>query len=110
MLRELFKTNLNNSVNIQVAKILCEDEDALDGCIVIALDIHIDIECRDEDHDGLVGDGVHGSGVSHFVSVSALAGVFILWLNIVFHLADFFIYQQRNFFNSICSVVFSTDF
>lgn len=33
MLRELLKANLNNSVNIQVAKIFCEDEDALDGCI-----------------------------------------------------------------------------
>ena len=43
---------------------------------VIALDIHLDIECRDEDHDGLVGNGSHGFGVSYFVLVSALAGVF----------------------------------
>lgn len=49
----------------------------LDGCIRVTLGIHIDIECRDEDHDGLVGDGVQGSGVSHFVSVSALAGGFL---------------------------------
>ena len=33
MLRELLKANLNNSVNVPVTKILCEDEDALDGCI-----------------------------------------------------------------------------
>lgn len=29
---------------------------------------------------------------------------------IVFYLADFFIYQQRNFFNSICPVVSFADF
>ena len=53
------------------------DRTVLDGCIWVTLHIHIDIECLDEDHDGLVGDGVHGSGVSHFVSVSALAGGFL---------------------------------
>lgn len=41
------------------------------------LDIHLDIECRHEDHDGLGGDNGHGSGVSHFVSVSALVGGYL---------------------------------
>lgn len=45
--------------------------------ILEGLDIHLGIECRHEDYDGLVGDGGHGSGVSHFVSVSALAGGFL---------------------------------
>lgn len=40
-------------------------------------DIYIDIKHRDEDYDGLMGDGGHGSGVSHFVSVSALVGGFL---------------------------------
>lgn len=44
---------------------------------MVTPDIHIDIERRDEDYDGLGGDGGHGSGVSHFVSVSALAGGFL---------------------------------
>lgn len=35
------------------------------------------LQTKDEDYDGLVGDGGHSSGVSHFVSVSALAGGFL---------------------------------
>lgn len=31
------------------------DRTVLDGCIGVTLDIHLDIERRDEDHDGLVG-------------------------------------------------------
>ena len=40
-------------------------------------DIHIDIECRDEDHDGLLGDDSHGSRVSSFTSVSVPADGFL---------------------------------
>lgn len=40
-------------------------------------DIHIDIECRDEDHDGLVGDDSHGSRVSSFTSVNVPADGFL---------------------------------
>ena len=76
--------------------------------ILGGLDIHLDIECRHEDHDGLVVDGGCGSRVSSFTSVIALTdGSFVL--SIVFHIADFFVYHQRNFFNSICSVVFSAN-
>ena len=49
----------------------------LDGCIGVTLDIHLDIECRDEDHEGLRDDGSHGSGVSSFTSVIALADGFL---------------------------------
>ena len=44
------------------------DRTVLDGCIRVTLDIHLDIECRDEDHDGHVGDGSHSTGVSYFIS------------------------------------------
>lgn len=67
----------NDSVDVQIAKILCDNEDVLDGCIGVTPDIYIDIKHRDEDYDGLMGDGGHGSGVSHFVSVSALVGGFL---------------------------------
>ena len=53
------------------------DRTVLDGCIVVALDIYLNIERWDEDHDCLGGDGGHGSGVSHFVSASALVGGFL---------------------------------
>ena len=34
------------------------------------------LQTKDEDYDGLEVDGSHSSGLSPFVSVSALAGIF----------------------------------
>lgn len=67
------------------------------------------LQTKDKYHDGLVVDGGCGSRVSSFTSVIALTDGFFV-LSIVFHIADFFVYHQRNFFNSICPVVFSTNF
>lgn len=52
------------------------DRAVLDGRIRDVRDIHLDIECLDEDHEGLVGNGSHRTGVSGFISVSVLVDGF----------------------------------
>lgn len=55
MFRKLLKTNLNNSVNIQVTEILCEDEDALDGCIGVGSGRLPQRRALNKDYDGFLG-------------------------------------------------------
>lgn len=40
-------------------------------------DIHLGIERRDENYDGLWGDGSHRTGVSNSISVNVLASGFL---------------------------------